>query len=471
LLNKGEKEKKKKGKIVKRKVLVIGLDCAPSSIVFDQKDELPVLRELIENGLYGNLRSSDPPITIPAWMVMCTGMDSGQLGLYGFRHRRDYSYKNIWIATSQSIKEKTVWDIIGEHGGQSTLVSVPPSYPPKPVAGNLISCFITPGQEKDYTYPVQLKEEIESKFGPYIFDVVFRTEEKDKLLDQIYSMTEKRFQVMNYMIRHKPWDFFMFVEIGVDRIQHAFWKYMDSEHHLYVPGNKYENAIMDYYKDLDKKLGELISNVPGDTAIVVVSDHGAKRMKGAFCINEWLIEQGYLAVKAKPESPISLDNLEIDWSRTKAWGWGGYYARIFLNIDGREPQGIINPEHYEKERDALVEKLMSLQGPNGEAWRTRVIKPQEYFKVLNGDYPDLMVYFDDLYWRSAGTLGHGTKYLLENDTGPDDAVHDQEGIYILYDPKNKTHKRKDTQIIDIAPTVLNLMGIPVPDDMKGHVIE
>jgi predicted AlkP superfamily phosphohydrolase/phosphomutase len=455
---------------MEKKVLVIGLDSAPAQIVFDRREELPVLRELIENGMYGNLRSSDPPITIPAWMVMCTGKDPGKLGLYGFRHRKDYSYKDIWIATSQSIKERAVWDIIGEQGGQSCLVSVPPSYPPKPVAGNLISCFITPDIEKEYTYPLELRQEIEAKFGTYIFDVVFRTDEKDKLLEQTYEMTAKRFEVLYYLIRKKPWDFFMFVEIGVDRIQHAFWKYMDKEHHLYVEGNKYENVIMDYYRDLDKKIGELLSNIDKDTIVLVTSDHGAKRMKGAFCINEWLIEKGDLVVKEKPEEPVSLDHVEIDWARSKAWGWGGYYARLFLNIDGREIQGIISPEDYEKERDALVEKLQSIKGAAGEEWKTRIMKPQEYFKEARGDYPDLMVYFDDLYWRSAGTLGHHTKYLLENDTGPDDAVHAQDGIYVLYDPQNRMQRKMDASILDIAPTILHSLGAPIPEDMEGKVL-
>lgn len=449
-------------------MLVLGLDSAPAEIVFDRRAELPVLGELIDNGLFGNLRSSDPPITIPAWMVMCTGKDSGELGLYGFRHRKDYSYRDIWIATSRSIREKAVWDYIGEAGGMSCLVSVPPSYPPRPIAGNLISCFITPGAEKDYTYPQELRQEIEEKFGPYIFDVPFRTDEKDRLLEQVYGMTDKRFEVMGHLIRKKPWDFFMFVEIGVDRVQHAFWKYADPEHHLYVKGNPYESAIMDYYKHLDRKLGELLSDIGEDTMVLVVSDHGAKRMKGAFCINEWLIEQGDMVVKKRPDAPISLDNVEVDWSRTKFWGWGGYYARLFLNIEGREPQGVIPPEDYEKEREALIEKLASIRGPNGEEWRTKIIKPQEYFPVHNGDYPDLMVYFDDLFWRSAGTLGHGTMYLLENDTGPDDAVHAQEGIYILYDPRKRVCSQRNADILDITPTILEAMGLPVPEDMKGR---
>jgi predicted AlkP superfamily phosphohydrolase/phosphomutase len=262
----------------------------------------------------------------------------------------------------------------------------------------------------------------------------------------------------------------MFVEIGVDRVHHAFWKFMDPAHHLHEPGNRYQNAIIDYYKFLDAKVGRLIARAGDDTVVLVVSDHGAKRMKGAFCINEWLIEQGDLAVKERPGKPTSLDDLPIDWAKTKAWAWGGYYARVFLNVEGREPQGIIPPEDYEKERDALIERLLAIRGPNGEPWATKVIKPQGYYEELEGEYPDLMVYFDDLYWRSAGTLGYGTKYLPENDTGPDDAVHAQEGIFILSDPRVRTKKTMNADILDIAPTVLDLMGIPRPEGLKGKVI-
>ncbi len=451
-----------------KKFLVIGLDCAPGEIVFDHREELPVLGQLIEDGIYGNLTSSDPPITIPAWMVMSTGLDSGRLGLYGFRHRKNYSYKDIWIATSLSIKEKAVWDYIGERGGQSCLVSIPPSYPPRAVAGNLISCFITPGDEKEYTYPPELRQEIEDRFGPYIFDAEFRTDDKDVILEQIYKMTNQRFDILNYLIREKRWDLFMFVEIGVDRVHHAFWKYMDPEHHLYEEGNKYETVIMDYYKHLDTKLGKLLSAVDEDTILLVVSDHGAKRMKGAFCINEWLIEQGDLVVKKRPEAPVSLEKVDIDWTHSKAWGWGGYYARLFLNIEGREEKGIISPENYEKERDALAEKLRNIRGPEGEEWKTRILKPQEYFEETRGDYPDLMVYFDDLNWRSAGTLGHPGKYLLENDTGPDDANHAHEGLYIAVADGIEPGLGPEYDLRDVAPTILTLLGEAVPAEMEGE---
>ncbi|MFQ6083051.1 MAG: alkaline phosphatase family protein [Candidatus Aminicenantia bacterium] len=453
-----------------KKVLVIGLDSAPGEIVFDHKDEFPNLKKLITNGISGKLISSHPPITIPAWMVMSTSKNSGSLGLYGFRHRKDYSYTDIWIATSHSIKKKTIWDILSEYGKESCLISVPPSYPPKPVKGNLISCFITPGAERDYTYPKELKAEIERNFDSYKFDVEFRTDQKEKLLEEIYQMTEKRFEVIKYLMKNKSWDFLMMVEIGVDRVQHAFWKFMDKEHHLYQPNNKYEEVIINYYRYLDEKIGELLSLIDDQTAVVVVSDHGAKRMKGAFCVNHWLIKEGYLKLKREPSEIISLNKAEIDWTKTKAWGWGGYYARIFLNVEGREASGIIKPEDYEKERDELTEKIKDIKGPKGENWLTNVYRPADLYSEYIGDYPDLMIYFDDLYWRSAGTLGHESLYLPENDTGPDDAVHSQEGIYIVYSPERINKGKKDAHILDIAPTILNLMNIPVPREMEGEII-
>jgi len=376
----------------------------------------------------------------------------------------------MWIANSTAVKAKTVWDYLGEQGKQSILVGVPPSYPPKPVKGELISCFITPSSEKSYTYPEELKAEIEKQFGPFLFDVVFRTEDRSEVLKEIYRMTEYHFKVADYLLDRQDWSLFWLVEIGVDRMHHAFWKFMDKNHHLYQPGNSFESAIYDYYQFLDEKIGQLLKKIDQNTAVLVVSDHGAKGMKGAFCVNDWLIEQGDLVISEPPVRGQSVDNLKIDWKRTRAWGWGGYYARIFLNVEGREPQGIIKPDDYETVRDELASRLKAIRGPRGEEWQTVVIKPQEHYPVVNGDYPDLMVYFDDLYWRSAGTLGYGSLYLEENDTGPDDAVHDYDGIYILYDPDQPGGGKKKASIIDIAPTVLKLLGGPAVPDLKGQVI-
>jgi predicted AlkP superfamily phosphohydrolase/phosphomutase len=371
------------------------------------------------------------------------------------------------LASSHTIKEPKIWDLFEE---KVCLVGVPPSYPPKPVNGCMISCFITPSTEKEYTYPKDLKEEIERLTDGYLIDVDFRTDKKERLLKEIYTMTKKRFKVIKHLIGKFDWRFFMFVEIGLDRIHHAFWKYYDEEHHLYKPQNRFKDAIKNYYLYLDKEIGDLLSIIGDDTLVFVVSDHGAKRMKGAFCVNEWLIQKGYLKLKKKRNKITYLEDAEIDWNRSMAWGWGGYYSRIFLNVEGREEQGVVKQKEYEKTRNILAKELRNIRGPNGESWKTKVLKPEELYQECNGNPPDLMVYFDDLYWRSAGTIGHNTLYLPENDIGPDDAVHAHEGIFLFYDPKKKYGKEVNIDILDVAPTILHYMGLPIPNEMEGTII-
>ena len=451
------------------KLMVIGLDSMPASI-FDELDDLPNIKKMVENGLYSVLQSCHPPITIPAWMVMMTGKSPGELGIYGFRHRKGSSYSEGWIATSKSISEKKVWDYLAEQGRKSCLVGVPPSYPPYPVTGSLVSCFITPSDKNEYTYPSALKHEIESLVGNYLFDVPFRTDDRDAILKALYEMTEKRFTVIKYLMKREAWNFLMFVEIGVDRIHHAFWKFHDKNHPKYLPGNKYEDTIRNYYKFVDQKIGELIDIADDDTYFLTVSDHGTSGMKGCFCVNEWMIQEGLLSINNYPDKQTDIDKCDIDWSKTTAWGWGGYYARVFLNVKGREANGIIPLEDYESVRDRIKQKLLQIKGPRGEKFDTKVYTAEELYGKALGDKPDLMVYFDDLYWRSAGTIGHKSLYLDENDTGPDDSVHWHDGIFVLYKKsKSKQIFHARMSIYDVAPNIMHLMGLEIPDGLRGFV--
>ena len=431
-----------------KKVFVIGLDSVPPELLFEFLDELPNLKKLLGNGIYGKLDSCIPPITIPAWMVMLTSKNPGLLGLYGFRHRKKGTYNDVYLANSYSIKEATVPDILSAHGKKVCLVGVPPSYPPKPVNGCIISCILTPAGS-EYTYPLELKREVEEVVGKYIFDVDVR----DKgMLEQLYEMTERRFKVVKYLIKSKEWDFFMFVEIGTDRIHHAFWKSPE--------------VIKKYYMYIDKEIGEILSILDDETVVIVVSDHGAKRMNGELCINEWLLREGYLVLKKRPEGGIDIEDAEIDWGRTKAWGWGGYHARIFLNVKGREPEGIIPQSDYEKIRDEISDKLKKMRDLDGKKMDNRVYKPEQIYGRCNGDPPDLIVYFDNLHWRSDGSIGHGSVYLPDDGQ---DAVHSETGIFIMYDPaKKRGRELKGVSIMDVAPTILKAMGIPVPGDMSGR---
>jgi len=457
------------------KVFVIGLDCAEPTLMFDRwRDQLPNFRRLMDHGVYGNLESCTPAITVPAWSVMTSSKDPGTLGIYGFRNRADHSYDKMNIATGSAVKEDRVWDILSRSGKQVNVIGVPGTYPPRPVNGCLVGCFLTPDISVNYTYPPEFKEEIKQWVGEYQVDVKdFRTDDKAYLLKQIYEMTETRCQLVKKMLVEKPWDFFMFVEMGVDRIHHGMWSYTDERHWRYQPDNPFINSIRDYYIYLDREIGEMLDLLPPDTMVMVVSDHGAKCMDGGIAINEWLYREGLLVLADGALTKMTpLERVKIDWSKTKAWSSGGYYARIFMNVQGREPNGVIAPADYERERDELARRIIAIPGPNGQDIGTKVFKPEEIYHAVNNVAPDLIVYFGDLAWRSVGSLGLESIYTFENDTGPDDANHAQQGMFILYDPtRDLGGRRMQAQIMDVAPTVLHYMGEPIPTDMQGKVIE
>jgi predicted AlkP superfamily phosphohydrolase/phosphomutase len=261
--------------------------------------------------------------------------------------------------------------------------------------------------------------------------------------------------------------------MGTDRVHHAFWQYMDPLHHRYEPGNPYESVIADYYELVDRRVGELLEVIPDDAYVIVVSDHGAQCMEGGIAINEWLIQQGYLVLQEPVTTPKRLEAAKIDWSRTIAWGAGGYYGRLFLNVKGREPQGVIAPDDYEATRDRLVAELEALGDHQGRPLGTRVLKPEELYQNMRGVAPpDLFVYFGDLRWRSVGTIGTGELHTFENDTGPDDANHAQDGMVIVTGPGiAPSGPVPGLQLMDITPTVLELFGLQIPADLQGHAFE
>jgi predicted AlkP superfamily phosphohydrolase/phosphomutase len=453
----------------KPKLLIIGLDSTPSNLLFkDLAGCLPNINRMMDHGMTATLESCHPPITVPAWMVMMTSKTPGKLGVYGFRNRKGFSYNEGWLANSQSIKEPKVWDLLTKQNKRICLVGVPPTYPAFQVNGSLVPCFLTPKGKNEFTYPTELAAEIESLIGGnYLFD------DRDLVIEKLYEMTRKRFEVIKYLLKKEPWDYFMFVEIGVDRLHHMFWKYYDKSHPKYVPNNQYEEVIPKYYKYIDDRIGELLSIIDDETYVLLVSDHGTASMKGVFCINEWLIKEGYLVLKNYPNSVTDLDKCEVDWEKTTAWGWGGYYARVFLNVKGREPEGKIATNEYDKVRDELKSKLLGIEGPQGEKFENKVFYPETLYDECNGSKSDLMVYFDNLFWRSAGTIGHNTPYLSENDTGPDDSVHWMDGVFILYNKRKDNHVSKldRLSIYDIAPLILDIMDTKVPEDMQGKTVE
>jgi predicted AlkP superfamily phosphohydrolase/phosphomutase len=457
------------------RVAVIGLDCATPQLLFrDLLDEIPNIHKLMDSGMHGDLASITPPITVPAWACAMTGKTPGQLGIYGFRNRKDHTYDGMAIATSEAVTEPAVWDELGSRGMRSVLIGVPPSYPPpKTFPGWRVGCFLTPPSASSFAFPQSLEIEIAEELGGegnYIFDIPnFRQQGMDVALEQVFAMTERRFKVARRLATTKPWDFFMVCEIALDRLHHVFWQHYDARHPLHEPGNRFETAFQDYYRFLDREVGSLLDVLPEDAVTILMSDHGATPMMGGLCFNDWLIQEGFLHLTEPLSGRTPIADAPIDWSHTIAWGDGGYYGRCFLNVKGRESQGVVAPSEYEAVRDDLIARLEAATGPDGRPLGTIVLKPQDVYPEVKGVAPDLIVYFGDLDWRSVGSVGNQSLFTYENDTGPDGANHARNGVFAMVGaPEQPSGRVEGLQLIDVGPSILSINGIEAPPGAVGR---
>lgn len=446
------------------KILVIGLDCAAPELLFGD-ERLVNLRRLMAAGTWGRLESVIPPITVPAWMCLATSQDPGSLGVYGFRNRTDHSYGGLSVVDSRSIRELAIWDQVAREGGRSIIIGVPPSFPPRKLAGICVGCFLTPDPAADvYTHPATVKDEIAALVGEYEVDVKgFRTGDKAWLRDAILRMSRKLFTVVRHFVARGDWDYFQFVDIGLDRVHHGFWRYHDPLHVLHEPGSEFAEVIRDYYRHLDAEIGRLLELLDDDTVVLVTSDHGARRLDGGFCVNEWLVREGWLALHRYPGAVTPFAKLDVDWGRTRVWSEGGYYARVFLNVRGREPEGVVEPGEYERFRDEVKARLeATVPG-------TLVFKPEELYRSVRNVAPDLLVHFGGLSHRSIGGVGYPELLVRENDTGPDDCNHAQFGAFILAGPRwPAAGELQGVRLLDLAPTLLGHAGYDVPSTMQGR---
>ncbi len=207
-------------------------------------------------------------------------------------------------------------------------------------------------------------------------------------------MTRKHFEVVRHLMTNVDWDYFQFVEIGLDRIQHGFWKYHDPAHRQHEPGSPFETAIRDYYRYLDEEIGTMLELLDDDTIVLVVSDHGAQRLDGGFCVNEWLCREGLLVLHEQPEQATPFSPL--DWwtgAGRRVWSEGGYYARVFFNVEGREPNGHRAGRRLRSACSRTMHRAArgAARRSRASRWARRCSGREEIYRDVRNVAPDLIV--------------------------------------------------------------------------------
>lgn len=519
---------------MKTRVLIIGLDGATPQLVFPwaKEGKLPNLSKLIENGTSGNLRSTIPPMTAPAWTSFMTGKNPGKHGIYHFieYQHKTYDYR---IISSRDIKSKTLWGILSVSGKKVGVMQVPITFPPENVNGFVVSeGLTTPGQDSNFTHPKELKEELQHdfKFKLTTTEKYYEGNE-DAFIDDLSSVEERKAKATLHLMKKYDWDFFAVVYANIDAMQHFFWKYMDATHPGYNPeeAKKYGDAILNFYQKLDGIVGDMLKIVDEDTTVIVMSDHGFGPLYKELHLNKWLKDRGLLKLKEKKDTSavrywlsrsgltremmymllvkcglekltnIMPDKLkksmpshytpsEVDWQRTRAYSLATH-GMMYINLKGRNPDGIVEPgEEYEKLRDYIIKELLRLKDPEtGKNIVDAVFKSNElYYGQGINKAPDLFVLTDMTYhnigrlddnlikpaWKLDEADSSGKLSLLNKQRSLGSGNHRINGILVMKGKNiKKNTKIENAEIVDIAPTVLHLMGVHVPEDMDGKVLK
>ena len=500
--------------------LVIGLDGGSPDLIrrWAEEGRLPNLARLIDEGAFGHLRSTYPPISAAAWVTFMTGQGPGRHGIFDFRNYDPtrYTCTDEAIVNSTAFAGRTVWDVAGAYGRRVGAVTVPITYPAWPINGAMVAGYPTPDAKRAFTYPPELGERLGALTEDSAF---FRSRAPDEVARELLRLVRDRAEAARWMLEHEVYDLFVVVFGATDRAQHDFWRHFDPDFPTHDPAEaeRFGSVILEVYQEADRAIGLLLEAVPEDTTVMVMSDHGGgPRATRYFHPNAWLAQEGLLRMRRGGGSPLrwvrplyrvfkarfpyqeqvyrrlpqALKRLasrvdsdaelgigDVDWGRTLAYRFPMYppVEGIVVNLRGRQPEGIVEPgREYEELRDRIIARLQEITDP--ETGRPVVKAAYRREGLYQGDHlgrvPDVVAVMAEEYEGGAALSGPYVTPIPLEDLRRLSGAHRMDGVLIARGPAVRRGDLPDgARIVDLAPTLLYTIGLPVPHQMDGRVLE
>ena len=495
------------------KLLIIGLDGATFDLIkpWAAEGKLPTLAKLMQDGVTGDLESTLPPVTSPAWPTFMTGKNPGKHGVFDFIRPRAGTFDMV---NASQIHGKLLWEILSEAGYSVGVLNVPITFPPRKVDGYLVPGLLAPDQGKT-VYPPDLLKPYEAELGKYRLtpNVQYKAGSEDAFIADLHDLIDTQLRYALRLMKDHPTDVLMLHFLATDNGSHALWRFMDKTHPRHDPAlfAKYGDALLKVYQHLDEAVRQ-VQEAGGQPNTIVMSDHGFGPLHRTINLNILFIEKGLMHLKPrfftqlrwwafrngltpatayKILSKLGLQNVtakvsrkarnemvgkflsfeDVDWSKTTAYSMG-HVGQIYINLQGREPYGSVTPDRYAAARQQVIDALNTLIDPaTGQPLVDRIIPREE---AAHGPYADqgadLHLILDG-YKTIAFPLFATDGRVLTPQIRGDSGCHRLHGIFIGSGAAFATGAAvNNARIIDLAPTILHILDVPVPEDMDGRVL-
>jgi len=506
---------------VRAPLLVIGLDGATLDLVapWAAAGKLPVLEGLMRRGACGRLRSTTPPATFPAWTSLTTGVNPGRHGVLDFTERVPGTYRVRFVNGSHR-QVPALWTRLAARGARTAVVTVPGTYPPEPSCGVMVSGWdspLTTAVDGSFVHPRSFYDEMRRVVGRLPFadfqEMTTGPGWHERALANLLGGIDRRTRLVRHLLGRERWDLLMVVFGESDTVAHHFWRFCDRASPRFAP-SPFADAIERVYRALDAALGEILAAAPPDATVAIVSDHGTGgasdrvahlNRRLAACellgferapsrIGPWLRRAAVGAVPASLQGavlrrlPVAAGRVEsmarfggVAWNRTRAFSDElDYHPSVWLNVRGREPEGTVAPDDYERVRDDVLGALTSWRYDDGGPVVARAWRREE---VLSGPYveraPDVLLEFAlvDGYSPSclrSGGAGSAIRTLDRREHGAGkgagmNGAHRPDGLFVLAGDGVRAGDMAPCHVTDVVPTLLAAAGVPIPRGLDGAV--